>query len=83
MDPGLALQDAQVRLPLSSSALQATLNPTLCHLDSGVLKPKSLTQPLCPRGFSLMLGWALAQLSAGLYPLVSEKGSEGGGEEGD
>lgn len=42
--------------------------------------PRSFLQPLCLWGFSLMLRWDPAQLSAGLYPLVFEEESKGVGE---
>lgn len=76
MDPGLALQDAQVRLRPQQ------LLPCTQPLPSGLQEqmPGTLTQSFYPWEFSLMLSWHPVQLFASLYPLLTEEDSEGVGE---
>lgn len=73
VDPGLALQDAQVRL--RPQQLLPCTQPLPSRLQGQI--PGTLTQPFYSWGFSLMLIWHPVQLSASLYPLVSEEDSEG------
>lgn len=79
VDPGQAIQDAQVRLRTYTLSSFRPVGHLPHPLGTKVWKPHPA--PLSMRVFfDTRLGWDPAQLSVDIYPLVFQKESEGVGE---